>query len=297
MTDSERIKRYIELVEFLPQPVFEIDRTGKLIFLNRSGYNMSGYTTEDLGKGVYSHDIIAPEDRDRLLENTRRILNGEYIGETEYTIIKKDGTRFNAVVHSSPIVNDNKISGIRGVIFDVTLRKQAEEKIRNLNSALKVISDINHIINIERSREKLLQSICETLIQNRNYYCGCISLVQDSENLEIVAHASKTKDNSAMLDLFQNPCVLSFLKNSLTKADVAVSDDLGCITELICSDIEYAKKRIMAVRLVYKDEIYGILSVMTSDRILTDNEERLLFQSIGEDIGYALFNIELAEIR
>ena len=44
----ETEKKYRELAESLPQVIFEIDSMGNLIYLNQKGYELFGYTPEDL---------------------------------------------------------------------------------------------------------------------------------------------------------------------------------------------------------------------------------------------------------
>ena len=48
--DSE--KRFRDLVELLPEPVFETNPEGKIIFTNNAGFKLFGYTQEDFEKGV-----------------------------------------------------------------------------------------------------------------------------------------------------------------------------------------------------------------------------------------------------
>ena len=52
--------RYRDLVNLLPQPVYEIDRNGKFTFINESGLKTIRYTREDLENGIYFHEIFIP---------------------------------------------------------------------------------------------------------------------------------------------------------------------------------------------------------------------------------------------
>ena len=53
--------------------------------------------------------------------------------------------------------------------LDITERKQAEKKIKHLNSVLSAIRNVNQLITKERDRDKLLQGVCDKLIEARGY--------------------------------------------------------------------------------------------------------------------------------
>jgi PAS domain S-box-containing protein len=130
---------YRELVELLPQTVFEIDDKGHFTFANRSGFRTFGYRPEDLKGPVSAMTFFAPEDRSRLDRNIRRILRGEAAVGGEYTAIRKDGSTLPVVVSANAIIADGKPAGLRGVILDVSeirrsrdLLRKTEERYRQL---------------------------------------------------------------------------------------------------------------------------------------------------------------------
>ena len=52
------------------------------------------------------------------------------IGEREFTVPRRDGTSFPALVYTAPITRGGKAVGLRGIVIDITQRKRAEEKVR-----------------------------------------------------------------------------------------------------------------------------------------------------------------------
>ncbi|TSA56779.1 PAS domain S-box protein, partial [bacterium] len=127
---QESEKRFRELSELLPETVFETDATGKLTFMNQIAFDRFGYTLEDFDKCLFARQMIVPGDRDRAEENLGRILRGEQVGANEYTAMRKDGSTFPTIVHTSPIIRGNKPVGLRGVLVDITDRKKAEEALK-----------------------------------------------------------------------------------------------------------------------------------------------------------------------
>ena len=122
-------ERFRELANLLPQTVFEIDLKGNFTFVNRYGLEYLGYTQEYLDEGLNTLQLFIPEDRERVQENIQRILSGDKQTGNEYTALRKDGSTFPVIIYSSLIIHENKPVGLRGIIVDITERKQMEEEL------------------------------------------------------------------------------------------------------------------------------------------------------------------------
>jgi len=142
---KETRKRFIDIVNSLPQTVYELDEKGNLTFANRQGTLAFGYTLEDVRKELNCIELFIPEDKDRVIEDMRRVLSGKKIGGSEYTALRKDGSTFPAIVYGSAITRENKPVGMRGVIIDVTELKQAEEREKELQQELALSSRLASI--------------------------------------------------------------------------------------------------------------------------------------------------------
>ncbi len=118
-------KRFRDLANLLPQVVFEVDIKGNITFVNRYAFELTGYTPEDF-TGVNALQMVAPQDRDRLAKDIQRRLAGEQLGFREYDMVRKDGTTFPALADSNPIIVENKVVGLRGIVIDMTSQKEAE---------------------------------------------------------------------------------------------------------------------------------------------------------------------------
>jgi PAS domain S-box-containing protein len=81
----ESEERFRELGELLPETVYEMEIGGRVTFINRGGIEKFGYTQEEWDRGLNGLDVIVPEDRQRALDVSRRVLRGEGTGINEYT--------------------------------------------------------------------------------------------------------------------------------------------------------------------------------------------------------------------
>ena len=132
----ESEKMYRELYDFLPIPVYEMDLEANITSVNRAIYETFGGTEEDLKKGFRAWQLLSPEEIEKSSKNIQRLLKGEQIEGTEYTLMRLDGSVFPAIVISSVIYSNGKPVGLRGAIVDITERRQAEEERRNLETKL-----------------------------------------------------------------------------------------------------------------------------------------------------------------
>ncbi|HSG29758.1 MAG TPA: PAS domain S-box protein, partial [Candidatus Krumholzibacterium sp.] len=127
----ESEERFRDLVDLLPEAVFETDRDIRLTFANRRAYDLFGYSGEDIERGLAGLELIAPEDRERARSNIMRRLQGEKIGAIEYSAVKKDGSTCPVLLHTNVIIKEGQLHGLRGIIMDISESKAImEEKAR-----------------------------------------------------------------------------------------------------------------------------------------------------------------------
>lgn len=112
-----------EFIDLLPEVIYETNNEGKITIVNNAGLKIFGYSREEMEKGFYIFNAIVPEEREIMLKNREEIINSKKPLKYEYHALKKDGTTFNILVHTSPIFKNNKLAGTRGVILDITETK------------------------------------------------------------------------------------------------------------------------------------------------------------------------------
>jgi len=126
----ESEKRFRELSELLPEVIFEVDSKRDIKFVNHEAYIHFGYSREEFDSGLNALQMLVPEDRKRAEENIDRVLRGEKIGSNEYTALRKDGTTFPIIINSNPIIRGDRAVGLRGIMVDITERKQIERQLK-----------------------------------------------------------------------------------------------------------------------------------------------------------------------
>ncbi len=140
-TLRESQKRFRETAALLPEVVFETDAEGVLTFVNENAYAVTGYGKDQMSAGFHVLDLIAPEDVPRARANVRKRLEGEDFAKTEYTALRRDGSRFPILVRSKPIVRDGEVIGLRGVMVDFTRQKEVEQELREGKEFLEALME------------------------------------------------------------------------------------------------------------------------------------------------------------
>jgi len=128
-------KSFLELADFLPEIVFELDLEGNFTYANQYLFESTGYTQEDINDGMNPSQFVIPNDRERVKQNIQRLFQGKKPKYTRYTALRKNGTTFPILVYSNIILHDTHPIGVRGIILDITDHIKAEEeqqKERNL---------------------------------------------------------------------------------------------------------------------------------------------------------------------
>jgi PAS domain S-box-containing protein len=135
---EESEAKYKNLAELLPEMICETDLNGNVTYVNQYALEKIGYSRKEVEKDFPIFNIFKPEEREIAIKNFRLTLENKNPKPNEYNIVKKDGSIFQGVVYSNSIIeNGNKI-GIRGVMIDITERKNYETRLRENSDRLEM---------------------------------------------------------------------------------------------------------------------------------------------------------------
>lgn len=147
VTESNRMKdaltksehRFRELTEMLPQAVYELDVNNVPTFMNKTGREMFKLGDMKFG-GSKAYDFFSPEDTKRMKDSLEyeskgvELVDGDLLPissrAVSYTAHRTDGTTFPVLIYGTPIVEDGKVTGSRGIIIDITERVEMEKALQ-----------------------------------------------------------------------------------------------------------------------------------------------------------------------
>jgi PAS domain S-box-containing protein len=124
----ESEEKYRELVENISDIIYAIDQDGIISYISPAIERILGYDPQDV-VGTHFSRFIHPDDMPRLEKMLHRVLAGSPL-KGEYRIIGRSGEIRWMRTSSRPIVIDDRAAGVRGVLADITERKQMEQNLQ-----------------------------------------------------------------------------------------------------------------------------------------------------------------------
>ncbi len=197
---SDKTLIYHALVDILPDALCVTDMDQKIILVNKKAVGFIGERCEDdfIGKSLLNY--IAPEDHKNVIESIHRNLERGFARKTEYSLIRKDGTRFPVEVITTFVVDENGTP-----IAMVCLAKNISEtkKIRKLHVATAkratlladlMKHDIANQLQIMMSTTELLMHLknvpsIKLLRTNMASILKCLEIISVSEDMENLSTA------------------------------------------------------------------------------------------------------------
>lgn len=173
--------------------------------------------------------------------------------------------------------------------------KKKDEILPRLNLVLRTVRNVNKLLIREKDRQKLLQGICDTLIENRGYYNAWVVLLDKSKALIATAESGLGEEFIPMVERLKQGELTQCARKALVQAEIILTKD----PVSICIDCplsgKYTGREAMTVRLQSNGKIYGLLCASIPAEITAEEEERVLFQEVADDVAFALRKIELDE--
>lgn len=264
-------KNFHELVNLFPQTIYEMDNNGTFRFTNQAGFDTFGYIQRDIDAGIHFAQLFIPEEREKLNRNIHKIYNGNEVEGHEYTALRKDGTTFQALIYSNPIIHNNKPVGMRGVVIDITDRKKVEQELKDSRDQFRNLSA--HLQSVrEEERSYIAREIHDELGQALTALK--MDLIWMKKRLT-PAQTEVAEKINAMFDLMDK--TIQTIRRISTDLRPGLLDDLGltaalewycedlqnrtgikCILNLKPAEIEVDQERSIAIFRIFQETLTNV---------------------------------------
>jgi PAS domain S-box-containing protein len=165
---------YRTLIEVCPDAVLMVDLERNVTFASQRAIGMFGYDSAQSLCGVTTAALVVEEDRQRLAANISSLFQQRLRQQTEYTGVRKDGSRFTAEVSSALLRDETGGTGaFMAVIRDVTARKQTEMALQREYRTLKHLlqsSDRERQLIAYEIHDGLAQQLAGAIMQFETYF-------------------------------------------------------------------------------------------------------------------------------
>lgn len=155
MTDRrEDEEKYRSILESMEEGYYEVDLAGNFTFFNTSLIRMLDYNAEEL-KGMNNRNYSDKETARKVFQAYNEVYRtGVSSRHVDWNLFRKDGARIY-VESSVSLIKDRRGEpiGFRGIMLDVTDRKEAEKALqesqRRLADIIEFLPDATMVIDIE----------------------------------------------------------------------------------------------------------------------------------------------------
>ncbi len=134
--------RFQTLFESSPDGIVLTDLLGNITTINKPGADMLGYKDVQSLIGTSSFELIDQEDQELALRNLKQTLEVGRTTSLEYSVVKKDGTKFpvemNTILLRDTLENPQHFMA---TVRDITERKVSEQALRESELKYRTILD------------------------------------------------------------------------------------------------------------------------------------------------------------
>lgn len=304
--------------------------TGEIIYANLAAFEYYGYPDLD-DMNIQRINTLTPVQVQEEMERASRLDNNFF----QFRHLLADGSIRDVEVYSYPIEINGKTL-LFSIIIDVTDKIQAEREvetrnniifsliatalaamaimiiflIKNINRRKKAeaydhhikkvlmgISNVSQMIVKESDPSKLIEKACKKLTDNLGYSNSCIVMFDDSGN---VSSVTSSGDNDMAADLKRDVLNARFdtwINTALEADDVVIAGGHAAEPIECPLRIDHLDNADMFIPLCYKEKTYGIIAASIPQEYAYTDEEKILFKELADNLGFALYNIEMENKR
>ena len=285
---EERNSTFFDIV---PDGILIADPQSRYLDANPGICRMLGYSRAEL-VGMHASDIVAPGEVEHIAPALDAIKSAARY-QREWIFRRKDGTLFDADVIATTLPDGNLLAMIR----DISASKARELELQRINQLYAALSHVNQSIVRSRTREALLQAVCQALVEHGGFDMAWIGW-HDPQSQLLLPIATRG-DKDGYLDSIQvygddRPAGRGPIGTAFRSGRPCISNDLLTDATLLPWLPELKRRNYRATAtfpIRMQDTICATLTVYSHvPGFFQDREIELLAETAG-DISHALDNL------
>jgi PAS domain S-box-containing protein len=275
------------LIETSPEMVTATDMEGRIIYVSPRTLELHGFKSPEEIIGKNALEFISPEDHERAKKNLQITLRDGIIKNEQYTMVKKDGTRFIGEL-SSALVCDigGELKGFVAITRDITERKRAEEALQKRNAQLELIHHIQSEIPVNIDIETVLVQAAESIGKSFGYYKISVNLYDRvTEEIEYLTGWNKS---GLLIPRGHRQKLGQGLigKAGLLKQTIVVND-VSKEPDYISYHLTETKAELI-IPLVVQDQLIGVLDLQSTQINAFSEDDVSVLQAIANYIAHII---------
>lgn len=286
-----------DLYDNAPCGYHSLDKNGLIIRINATELNWLGYSQEEIEGKLHLPDLMTPNSIKRFHETFPQFMQEGKLSDLEQELIRKDGTILPVSLSATAIYDkDRNFIMSRSIAFDITERKEAEQKLRRLNRLYAVLSETGNAIVHVNDQDSLFHEVCRIAVEHGGFRLAWIGQVDKATGVvNIVASQGETR----------------YLENLFisTKGDPNEGGPTGVVLRsgqyYICNDFlndectrpwhdkarAHGLKASASIALKSREKVIGAFTLYAGETGYFDLQMIELFQQMAADISFTLDNL------
>lgn len=294
------------VLETLQDSYFEADAAGYLTYVNQPFIEATKYQLKEELIGTHFRHLVARKSRLKFLAEFKKLhASNKAIKSFDFIYLTKDGQEFSSEIVASPIHENGRTVGTRGIIRDISIRVKAEEILKNAKEAAEMhaseLASINRVaekVSFSLDLQDILNTACRELTKIFSIRMAGIALISEARSkLEVLAFHSIVPDPEShvgrILDLEGNPEIQDLVSAKKTVVTRNSQNDsiIRPLRELIGKS---GSGSFMIVPLVTRGKILGLIGMTNKDAKYEFTESSIeLAETVASQIATALDNAQL----
>jgi PAS domain S-box-containing protein/putative nucleotidyltransferase with HDIG domain len=226
LRDSE--ERFRLIAENSPDYIVQTDTQGNVVYSSPAIERISGRSPKEIAGRNFT-DILPPTSLSIARTVFKKVAEGETVANVKVDLLHRNGSLVPVEVGIAPIMKNKEVVGFLGIARDITERKQAEEELKQSNTALyKVMHDTIQAMAVtcemrdpytaghQQQVSKLVVAIAEELHLSD----------KEQEGLRVAALVHDIGKMSIPAEILSKPGKLNTMEFDLVKGHVQASYDI-----------------------------------------------------------------------
>jgi PAS domain S-box-containing protein/putative nucleotidyltransferase with HDIG domain len=299
-------EKYRLLVNQVPAVVFKGYADWSMDFFDHKVEALTGYSPEDFNtRKLKWKDLILPDD---FIDGKRKFVETWKIDksyEWEYRIRKKDG-EIRWIQDLVQIFTDSagKIDYVNGILFDITDRKQAEERLHRTSRALKALSACNQALVHATQEKGFLTDVCEVIVREGGYPLAWVGYAQRDKMKSVapMASAGVEAEHPEWIGLTwgEGERGRGPGGTAIRTGEIQVARDILHNPALAPWHEEWRRRgftAIIALPLIIEGKAIGILHISAQDPAAFDPEEVRLLEELAGGVAFGIWSLRTDKDR
>jgi len=271
---------------------------GRIVDCNEQFAQIAGCTVPEL-KGRMIEELIAPEDRERVVESIRAGREST----TEHQMLRRDGSRLTVETHGRP--SDPGGRGLRHTaVRDITERKHREEQLQRLNRTLQALKDSSNAMVRATSEGEYLHEVCRITVEVCGHAMVWIGFAEDDPGKSVRPVASAGFEQGYLETL---RVTWADTERGRGPTGTAIRTGKPCGCKHLLTDPQFAPWRAEALKRGYAsslvvpllagDRAFGAITLYAQKPDAFTEDEVTLLTQLADDVAYCIRTLRLRAER